>query len=127
MRLGCCVIIRNCDGKYLLQFRDGAAPENPLLWDFFGGSREKGETPVECAIREVDEELELKVTPDDLENLGEFEWPGHKDNAILCKKTMEWDDIRLHEGAGCAFFTPEEILQLPSVAYVPGFVERYLM
>lgn len=127
MRLGCSVIIRNLDGKYLLQFRDSDAPLYPLLWDFFGGGIEEGETAIECVIRELEEELELKVTADDLELLGAFDWTGHNDHAVLCKKTLEWNDIRLHEGAGCGFFTIEEMLQLPTVSYVPGFVKRYLM
>lgn len=33
------------------------------LWDFPGGGRENNETPVECAIREVDEEFSIKLKP----------------------------------------------------------------
>ena len=34
------------------------------LWDFPGGGRESNETPEECAIREVGEELHIPLTPD---------------------------------------------------------------
>lgn len=36
------------------------------LWDFPGGGRENNETPKECAIREVDEELAIKLTADQI-------------------------------------------------------------
>ncbi len=38
----------------------------PGYWDLPGGEREPGESPVECAIRETEEELGLAFSPADL-------------------------------------------------------------
>lgn len=37
-----------------------------------GGKWESGESPLQCAIREVDEELGVSLTPDQLTSLGRF-------------------------------------------------------
>jgi len=36
----------------------------PGCWDFAGGGRERNESPVECALRELDEEFSLQLTED---------------------------------------------------------------
>jgi len=55
-------IIQNSQGKILLQHKDKDAPNNPNTWCLFGGGIENDETPTEAIIRELDEELLLKVT-----------------------------------------------------------------
>lgn len=39
----------------------------PGCWDFAGGGREGDETPVECALRELDEEFALRLPPERIE------------------------------------------------------------
>jgi 8-oxo-dGTP diphosphatase len=36
------------------------------LWDFFGGGREANETPYECLARELYEELEIRIQPEQI-------------------------------------------------------------
>lgn len=57
-KVAAAVIIEN--GKVLIAQR---APEDnlPLKWEFPGGKVEKGETPEECLVREIKEELDLDV------------------------------------------------------------------
>jgi len=55
-------IIQDIQGKILLQHKDKEAPNNPNTWCLFGGGIEEGEIPKEAIIRELDEELLLKVT-----------------------------------------------------------------
>ncbi len=58
--------MRRNDGCILLQKR----PENTAmagLWEFPGGKMEKGETPEQSLIREISEELGVKVDEGDLE------------------------------------------------------------
>lgn len=52
------------------------------MWNIPGGKQELGESPIDCAIREVEEELALTIS--DLEEIycddfifGEVEWKGH--------------------------------------------------
>ncbi len=47
-----------CGDKIAVLLRDDRQDiPNPGMWDFFGGGREGEETPIECAIREINEEL----------------------------------------------------------------------
>jgi 8-oxo-dGTP diphosphatase len=56
----------NSDGEILLAQR----PEGKSmagLWEFPGGKIEQGETPEAALSRELDEELKLKIAPEDFE------------------------------------------------------------
>lgn len=47
--------------EVLLHKRDGNTPVNPHKWAFFGGTSERDETPVQTFIREMSEELGIKL------------------------------------------------------------------
>jgi 8-oxo-dGTP diphosphatase len=49
------------DGRVLIAKRP-RGKQLAGLWEFPGGKVEKGETPEDCVIRELDEELGIKVT-----------------------------------------------------------------
>lgn len=49
------------DGHKILICQRAADDECAMLWEFPGGKREDGETPEECIIREIREELELDI------------------------------------------------------------------
>jgi 8-oxo-dGTP diphosphatase len=62
------VLLVTPDNKLILQQRDDNPKiSNPGKIAVFGGSSEGDETPLETAIREIDEELSLKLNPDMLE------------------------------------------------------------
>jgi isopentenyldiphosphate isomerase len=63
-------IVRS-DGRVLLQKRALVKENHPGLWDVSSaGHVSAGETAVEAAIRETEEELGVTVTADDLEPIG---------------------------------------------------------
>lgn len=47
--------------EVLLHLRDGNARSNRNKWSFFGGRAKGEETPVECAKREILEELSINI------------------------------------------------------------------
>ena len=56
-----CGIIEK-DGLVLITQRSEAMSQ-PLLWEFPGGKLESGETEQECLVREIIEELGIRITP----------------------------------------------------------------
>lgn len=68
--------------EVLLHKRDGNTEINPHKWTFFGGGSEGMETPLETFIREIEEELSVRVS---------------KEEAVpLCDYVNEERDIRRH-------------------------------
>ena len=57
-------------GRVLMQERDEHAPVHPDLWGLPGGRLEDGESFVEGALRELEEETGLRMRADDLTSLG---------------------------------------------------------
>ncbi len=54
--LVCDVIVRHTDGSYLIMQRDGKKHCGGMWEATAGGSAIKGESPLECAVRELKEE-----------------------------------------------------------------------
>lgn len=60
--LVCGIIVRHADGQYLIMRRDPDKPDKPFpgMWELSaGGSALAGETPYDCAVRELKEETGL--------------------------------------------------------------------
>lgn len=55
-----CAIIRNEDNDVLVVQR-GENSDHPFRWEFPGGKTQKGESPEECIIREISEELSMDI------------------------------------------------------------------
>jgi 8-oxo-dGTP diphosphatase len=52
------IVLVNAQGELLLNLRDDSASNRwPNCWDVIGGTVEQGETPDECLVREVREEI----------------------------------------------------------------------
>jgi 8-oxo-dGTP pyrophosphatase MutT (NUDIX family) len=115
MKRCACLILQNAQGDYLLQMRDDTPGiVTPLQWDSFGGGVEEGEDILQAAARELEEELGVKASPDELTvekilNVGLSE-----EHFVRLKRPLEWGDFKVFEGAGAGFFTPEEIAKIPT-------------
>lgn len=64
-RLGVQVWVRNSEGKFLLSQRH-PCKKKPLLWEATGGAVDAGEDTLSAAVREVGEELGLKLGKEQL-------------------------------------------------------------
>lgn len=112
-------IILYFQNKILLQKRDEFTEYHPLKWSLFGGGIDLGESPLQAAIRECDEELGFK--PNNLDFLGiRFR---HKLPLSLeyffSKKidSFQKESLVLNEGKDMAWFNEKEILGLNLVPF----------
>jgi 8-oxo-dGTP diphosphatase len=79
--------------KKIMMGRDS---KNDEVFIMIGGKIEEGETPEECLIREVKEELEVDVDPASIKFLQDFYGPAHghdKDLVLLNIKLYQADFI----------------------------------
>ncbi|MCB2107792.1 MAG: NUDIX domain-containing protein [Opitutaceae bacterium] len=112
-RVSCAaVIVRNPQGKVLLLLRDNRADiPCPNQWTLPGGIVETGETPLEAACREVEEETGLQVTP---VSISQWDSVMNKDKIVVeqhlfyAATTADERDLILGEGQKLEFFSAVE-------------------
>ncbi len=111
------VFLRGEDGR-LLMIQRRKSP-NFGCWSPIGGKLEmaQGESPFECAVREVEEEVRLKIQTSDLHLFGYVSEKGFEGNGhwlmflFDCKANIPALPPEIDEGR-FAFFTREEINQI---------------
>lgn len=100
--LVCEIIVRHIDGSYLLMQRDYNKPNYPGLYEASaGGSATKGESKLEAAKRELEEETGIKS-----DKLVEIYCYKSKDTiyiGYLCETDWNKNDITLQEGETISF------------------------
>lgn len=118
------------DGRYVMQLRDdkpGIAA--PGVWGLFGGSVEVGEEPRVALLREVEEELCIKL------NDCHFLWSvEHRDQFAATTVgywlfeadiTELWGQHRLTEGQCAQHFSFEELCDLTMPPLIRQALERH--
>lgn len=92
-------MVRN--GKVLIAQRQ-AGSHQEYKWEFPGGKLEPDETPEECIVREIKEELDMEIEVIDIYKVVKFEYKD-KDILLLCYlcrinkgegKTIECNDFK---------------------------------
>jgi 8-oxo-dGTP pyrophosphatase MutT (NUDIX family) len=108
------ILVRDLQGRTLLQFRDGAAPAFPLTWGFWGGALAPDhESPADGAARELAEELALPAASADFTRVGVRQSTQGDAWLMLYRPTVRWGMFEVREGAAAGFFWRREILRLP--------------
>lgn len=102
-RLVCSLWILNAEGKALMQKRSMLKKVDPGKWNITGGSSNAGETSMEACLREVEEEIGLRLQPEDI--------------SLLTRKFIEgtiFDDyITVREfDIAKAVLQPDEVIEL---------------
>ena len=126
--LVCHILVRHTDGTYLLMKRD-PRKAYPGMWEATaGGSALKGETPLECAFRELKEETGLTVSQ--MTEIRRFVWdPSHCLHVeYLCETDCDKDSILLQEGETVAYkwATDDEVCRMRSDELLSEGTRRYI-
>lgn len=103
------VVLPFISNKVVMQLRDFKQEiAYPGHWGFFGGAIDHNETPLEAALREIEEEINIK--PLQLCFLGTDFIPNHNFSYIFSFKfTMQLSRIELKEGLDIDFITLNDI------------------
>ncbi len=94
------IILHYHNSDLLMQLRDDKPMINyPNQWGLFGGGIEAGETPLIAAIREIEEELTVRLDPAHVHPVGVFyNEPKKEINAFHYLVTDEMDNAVCMEG-----------------------------
>ncbi len=117
---GTSIIFLNDSNEVLLFKRDNKKEiPFPDCWDILGGQVEEGETPVECIIREMHEEISVRLIDPNLFNVYDME--DRIEYTFWKRKNFDIAKIVLHEGQCLKWFTKEEINGMPNEELAFGF------
>lgn len=121
----CCALIKGQNGSVLVTQRS-AEMRLPLKWEFPGGKVEPGETNEECLVREIKEELNVRVKiiglmPPSIHNNG-----SQLIRLIPFQCMIEEGEICLTEHAAYLWCSPDELQQLDWADADLPIVQHYL-
>lgn len=122
------IITINVDGRILLTQRD-PVKTYPLLWEITGGSITAGESSIEGAVRELEEETGLVASPEQLTKIGELKYGHYFRDSYIWKTTDNINPVEMNLQAGevcdAKLVTYEELQELHSRGLtVPSVLER---
>ena len=106
-RKGCSIIFIN-DRKQILLFLRDDTPGIPYpnMWDIPGGHVENSETPEQCIVREMKEEMDLDIEGFHLFSVTEF--PDRIEYTFWKEANLDIDRIRLTEGKRLKWFSERD-------------------
>lgn len=121
-------LLVDTNGKLITQQRDDKPGiTNPGMVSLFGGTSHEGESPIETLRRELQEELELEVSSNNLL----LQTVKHENGTnVACSiyiiTGVDAEKLKLHEGAGFAMGIPEELLSRPVTAVTQQAIEAFV-
>lgn len=126
--LVCDVIVRHTDGEYLLMQRDPRKHFGGMWEATAGGSALQGETPADCAARELREET--GIVSDSLTEVGRIVSDSNCVHYVefLCVTSCPKDSVVLQEGETVAFrwVTREELLSMEKSELVTKRMQTFI-
>ena len=78
----------------------------PNMWDIPGGHVDDGETPEQCIVREMKEEMDLNL--EEFQLLSVMEFIDRVEYTFWKKMNLDIQSINLHEGQQLKWFTEFE-------------------
>lgn len=118
------VVLIDQRGWLMLQERDEHAAVAPEVWSLCGGGHEAGESALEAAVRELEEETTIVIAPEALTLLGTYSPTAtdggdhvgldHKIHVYVVPTALTDDDIDCREGRQICFVDPDALASLPT-------------
>ncbi len=127
MKIGVSIILHG-KGKILMQHRDNKETiAYPNYWGLFGGHVEEGEDPEYAIVREVEEELGMKIRSPKL--LLSFENEGDEEFVFAYNIDYDTSNLKLNEGQGVDFLSLEDLSRKRVVPWhlpvLKDFLQKY--
>ncbi len=114
-RKGCSIIFVNTNIEVLLFLRDDISGlPYAGMWDVPGGHVDSGESPEDCIVREMKEEINYTLSDYHLYKV--YDFSDRVEHVFWKKKTFNIDDIILTEGQCLKWFSREDA-QKTKLAY----------
>jgi 8-oxo-dGTP diphosphatase len=113
LQVACAIIESN--GKVLAVQR-GERMNLPLKWEFPGGKIKQGESPEQCVVREVSEELNLNIAVGPPLPFVSHDYPDFSVTLYPFICAMVSGEITLREHKALLWVSPRELLSLDWVA-----------
>ncbi|WP_229686142.1 NUDIX hydrolase [Longimycelium tulufanense] len=118
MAEGTNIILFNSDEHVLMYLRDDK-PEIPYpgMWSLLGGMVEAGETPQECILRELYEEIGLRLDPNRVRHFRTRQLDGElTEHTFVATVDLDLTRVTLTEGQALRWFSADDI-QRTTLAY----------
>ncbi|MBT7951305.1 MAG: NUDIX domain-containing protein [Gammaproteobacteria bacterium] len=109
-------VVENSNSELLLLKRSKASKFGPGLWGFPAGHIDPGESPEECALRELEEEIGPVFTVEDLSSMGPVRdsyYGGIYEINLFHRRWLDGDVKLNHEHTAYAWVKREEYKDYP--------------
>ena len=96
-RLSCFAFIINDKDEFLIKKRASTSKKYPNYWEIVSGEVETGEDAITGIIRELEEELGIRVSKDNLIFIGSYARINDFVEVFLLKTNIDIEDLKLQE------------------------------
>jgi 8-oxo-dGTP diphosphatase len=122
MKKGTSILLVNDRDQIMLVLRENInGIPYPNCWDVLGGNVEENESPRQCIIREMKEELELEVDSKELHLFNTYDMSDRREHTFWKKTDLDIEKTPLHEGQCLRWFSEEEVRNTPEDKIAFGF------
>ena len=124
--LVCDILVRHTDGSYLLMRRDARKPYGGMWEASAGGSALAGETPLQCAVRELREET--GIVSDRIVQVGIVRGISSFYAEFICTTDCDKHSVALQEGETTDYrwVSKEELLAMTPEELITHRIQRFV-
>ena len=93
-------------------------------WEFPGGKIEEGETPQQALVREIKEELDIKISVGELLDIVEYDYPTFHLSMMCFWSTIQEGELVLKEHMAAKWLKKDELGTVDRLPADEGLVEK---